>query len=231
MNMVVGAVAASPATALQAGNFEDDGVISLCERYRAIQQEHDEAWERYKQISDRVDAEMPLPDPSIVHSPENAALGIKAPDGYSVLHDVIEPHAIRSALWHVEPSTITIVKEAPGVRKIIEHDVPQPLSSAEQLKHDKLTKMLKLSTNYFKERKRQLDAALGSSNEEREALTDQRCDDQREIADTLCGTPARAPEGILAKVELYRLDPDYFDCRGLTESVFCDIERLFRKGA
>jgi hypothetical protein len=189
--------------------------------------------ERAREITKRVWAEMPLPDPSIVYGPDAEMLGVKTPEPEArfgrLPHNAIEPFEIKSALFYVQPKTATIVEEGPGVRKYILHDEPLPLDEADQAKQDKLTEMLRLSEEYLAELHRR-EIALGmDSGDEADNIVDALCDRQNMIERAIRTRPAQTAEGLLAKIDLYEADPEQFvpgRGGGLIGSILRDTWRL-----
>jgi hypothetical protein len=173
---------------------------------------------------------MPMPDPSIIPGPHTEALRIKEPEYFGSWlppHGALEPRYIESALFYVQPSTITIIEEAPGIRKLIEHDKPQPLSEGQQQKHDMLTHMLELSREYFAEYKRRLTAAGYDDGDDD---VDHMADRQHVIERAIRIKPARTREGLLAKIDMFESAPDTFTSEeiagGLMGSILRDTRRL-----
>lgn len=236
---MLAALAAAPALSLPAvaaGLDGPDPVIRLCSAFRGIEDKFEADMARSTEIAERVRSEMPLPDPSIVPSAETEALWIKVPEEgcWWSPHNAIEPHFIETALFYVQPvkmrMTEEIMPDGKIARVFIDHDEPAPLSEAQQAEHDKLTRMLELSKQYFEEYNRRLKAA-GYNDRDDDDAVDDAIDRQNTIERAIRITPAKTREGLLAKIELYESDPERFGPmetgEGLIGSILRDTRRLF----
>jgi hypothetical protein len=224
---------AGAACILSGGPEGPDPAIRLCAAFREFEDRWRERMERSRDIHQRVNAAMPLPDPSIVHGEESEALKIKASEFFGWWrppHNAIEPSQIETALYYVRPVemrvTESIMPDGKIAHSFIKIDEPEFLSKAAQAKHDKLTRMLALSKEYFAEHKRRLTAA-GYDDGDDDA--DDEANRQHLIERALRITPAKTREGILAKIDLYLSNPDRFEPvqngDSLATSILRDVRR------
>lgn len=218
MNLIISAAAVSSATLVPAQADERDPVIALCDRYYEVLEEIRAHSDKNKEIWQRVFAEMPLPDPSIVHGPDAEKLGIPAdrwPNEWP--NGVIRPADIEKAIAPVWPR-----KGHNGHGKFTGW-IPRTIE--EIAKFEKLAPMWELSKEYFAEMRRRFEAYGGDDSDE---WTDERADLLHVIMRAIRIRSSKTLAGLQAKIELCKVDMrQSWDCdEHLVESIFRDTERL-----
>ena len=203
-------------------------IRSICEEFRALRQAEKDLMIRNREGRRTINALMPQPDASIVHGAATAADGISEDRWVDEApHNAVRPHLIEEAIAKIKPKEMTISRPAPNVTIMVEHD-PLPLPDAQLATRSSLLARLELSRAYFAEQTRQMEAAgLGWKSEN---ATEAWADRLFRLEQKICKLKARTADELLAKVETFQSDPDFFDPAntggGLIKSIMDDTAAL-----
>lgn len=231
---LIAAPTSAVAVCIAPGFDGPDPVIKLCDAFLEMEAGFKRHMEQSLDILDRVNADMPVPDPLIVYGPHAEELKIQKPEYFGRWqppHGALEPRYIEDRLAYIKPLSVrvteTVMPDGKIARTFMELPDPDPLTPAQQERHDKLTHMLQLSKDYYAEHRRRLTAA-GYDQDDDE--TDAKVDRQNLIERAICIRSATTRDGLLAKIELYESDPDRFTTfragDGLIGSILRDTRRM-----
>jgi len=186
---------------------------------------------RRRETRRTINASMPPPDPSIVHGAETAADGIGEDKWVEEIpHNAVRPCLIEEAIAKIRPKEVTVTRPVPNVTIMVEHD-PLPLTDEQLAKRSRLLSRLELSRAYFAEQARHMNAAgLGWKSEN---VSNAEADHLNRLGRKLCKLRARTADDLLAKIETFRLDPEFFQPAeaggGLIKSIMDDAASYLKE--